>query len=189
MGLAITPSPNTLNTQGKTGYFTSGLVATMVDGRWAVPVYRKEKNLNWDCAPLPVSPSGIEAGHSGSVGFVIPQKSRTKDAAFKLIEFLAGPEGQSAQAASGFNIPNQMDLAATDAFLQPGSKPQNAEIFLKAAAVQRAGDWTYLPDNLWIDQWANYLNDEVRNGDDDLTGFFNTVTARTNEALTKYGAQ
>ena len=36
--------------------------------------------------------------------------------AFKFMEYLAGPIGQAAQAATGFNIPNQMDLAQTKCF-------------------------------------------------------------------------
>ncbi len=182
-GLAIAPSPNTLNTVGKEQYFTSGQVATMVDGRWAVPVYRQASGLVFDCAPLPVCATGIEAGHCGSVGFVIPKNSKHYDEAFTFIEFMAGPEGQAKQAESGFNIPNQKDIANTDVFLQPDQMPQNSIIFVRAAEYQRAGDWNYLSDRLWIDEWADYLNDEVRNGKNNLTDFFNVVTDRTNRTL------
>lgn len=185
-GLAITPSPNTLNTVGKESYFTTGQVATMVDGRWTVPVYRKTAGLNFDCAPLPVSASGIEAGHCGSVGFVIAKRSKHQDAAFKFIEFMSGPEGQAKQAESGFNIPNQKSVANTEVFLQSDKMPKNSVIFVRAAEYQRAGDWNYLSDRLWIDEWADYLNDEVRNGKNNLTDFFNTVTERSNQALLKY---
>jgi len=185
-GLAITPSPNTLNQYGKEQYFTNGLVATMVDGRWAVPVYRKTRGLNFDCAPLPVAPGGIEAGHCGSVGFVIPKRSRRKAEAFKFIEFMAGPEGQAEQAKSGFNIPNQKALSTQELFLQPDKMPKNSIVFVRAAEVQRAGDWNYLADGLWIDQWADYLNDEVRNGKNNLTDFWNEVTDRTNLILKGY---
>ena len=183
MGLAITPSPNTLNTVGKEQYFTSGQVATMVDGRWAVPVYRQASSLKFDCAPLPKAENGIEAGHCGSVGFVIPTNSKHHDEAFTFIEFMSGPEGQAKQAESGFNIPNQKDIAMTDVFLQPGQMPANSIIFVRAAEYQRAGDWNYLVDRLWIDEWADYLNDEVRNGKNNLTDFFNVVTDRTNKTL------
>lgn len=186
MGLAITPSPNTLNTFGKESYFTTGQVATMVDGRWTVPVYRKTRGLNFDCAPLPVAPGGVEAGHSGSVGFVIAKRSRFKDEAFKFIEYMSGPEGQAKQAESGFNIPNQKSVSQTEVFLQSDKMPHNAIVFVRAAEYQRAGDWNYLSDKLWIDQWADYLNDEVRNGKNNLTDFFNEVTDRTNKVLEKY---
>ncbi len=186
MGLAITPSPNTLNTVGKESYFTTGQVATMVDGRWTVPVYRKVKGLNFDCAPLPVAKGGVEAGHSGSVGFVIAKRSRHQDEAFKFIEYMSGPEGQAKQAESGFNIPNQKSVSQTEVFLQSDKMPKNSIIFTRAAAFERAGDWNYLSDKLWIDQWADYLNDEVRNGRNNLTDFFNVVTNRTNKVLEGY---
>lgn len=186
MGLEITPSPNTLNTVGKDQYFTSGQVAVMADGRYAVPIYRQSDELIFDCAPLPRCKDGIEAGHSESVGFAIPSKSKNPEAAFKFIEYMAGPEGQAKQAESGFNIPNQISVANTDAFLQPEQMPANSIIFVRAAEYQEPGDWTYLSDRLWIDQFATYLNDDVRNGRAALTDFFKTVTDATNEALKEY---
>ncbi|MDR2202318.1 MAG: extracellular solute-binding protein [Clostridiales bacterium] len=186
-GFAVTPSPDTLSTMGKSGYFTGGKVAMMVDGRWATVTYRKNiKSFDWDVAPLPKAKNGIEAGHSGSMGMAINAKSKVKNAAWKFCEFIAGSVGQSAQAETGFNIPNQKSIANTDLFLQPDKKPANSTIFLNAARVQRAGDWAYLSDGLWIEEWAPVLNDDVRNQKKNLTQFFAEVTDRTNAALLKY---
>lgn len=187
MGLAITPTPDTLSTIGKSGYFTSGKVAMMVDGRWATVTYRENiKNFTWNVAPLPKAEKGVEAGHSGSVGMGIWAKSKVKDEAWKFCEYIAGATGQSAQAATGFNIPNQKSIANTEVFLQSDKLPKNASIFLKAAEVQRAGDWAYLPDGLWIEEWAPVLNGDVRNGKKNLTQFFADVTNATNISLAKY---
>ncbi len=185
-GYAIAPSPNTVNSFGKQAYFTSGKVSMMVDGRWAVLNYRKNMKYDWDCAPLPKASNGTEAGHSGSIGFGIWSKSKIKDKAFKLIEYLAGPEGQTAQAETGYCIPNQMSISKTEVFLQSDKKPSNSEVFVKAAAYEEAGDWTYLPDSLWIDQWSTVLNNEVRNGKKTLTQFFSEVTDRTDSYLLRY---
>lgn len=187
MGYAVSPSPDTLNTVGKSGYFTSGKTSMMVDGRWATTTYRKNiKEFAWDVAPLPKAKDGVEAGHSGSMGLAISQKTKVKNAAWKFCEFIAGPEGQKAQAKTGFNIPNQKSIANTDDFLQPDQSPKNSIIFLRAAEVQRPGDWTYLPDTMWIDKWAPTLNGDVRNGKMNLTEFFAAVTAKTNSALAEY---
>ena len=182
-GLEVTPSPNTLNTVGKESYFSSGRVAIMDDRRAAVPVYRQTTSLEFDCAPHPVAPNGIQAGHSGSVGFCIPTNSKHKDAAFKFIEFMAGEEGQTKQAESGFNIPNQKTASMTESFLQTDQCPKNSIIFVRAAEYQKAGDWNYLMDDLWIDVWADRLNDEVRNGRWNLTQFFENITDASNRAL------
>jgi hypothetical protein len=52
--------------------------------------------------------------------------------------------------------------------------PRNSKIFIRAAEVQGAGDWWYLTDNAWIDDWAGVLNGDVRNGVKSMTEFFNS---------------
>ena len=88
-----------------------------------------------------------------------------KAEAWKFIEFLSGPVGQTAFAEAGFTIPNTMDLANSDVFLQPGKNPANAQIFVDAAYYQRTGDWGYLPSKAWINEWANPLNSDVLGGE------------------------
>ena len=192
-GYGITPSPASIGGDaGKTQAFAQGEIAMLVDGRWNVSYFRDADsgvNFTWDVCPLPmyrdydvdgfgaernVTVHGIEAGHSGSVGLCINNNSSLKAAAWKFIEFVASEEGQSAQAAKGFAIPLQKDLANSEVFLQSGQMPKNSKIFLKAAEIQGAGDWWYLTDNAWIDDWAGVLNGDVRNGKKSMTEFFNS---------------
>ncbi|MDR0425740.1 MAG: extracellular solute-binding protein [Clostridiales bacterium] len=186
-GLAITPPPQS----DKVGRFRAGGasngIAMLVDGRWTTAVLRRTPPaFDWDVAPLPRAATGVEAGHSGSVGLAINSKSVLKNTSWKLIEYLAGPEGQTAQSLTGFNIPNQKSIANSEVFLQSDQKPANAAIFLRAAEVQGPGDWAFLPDDSWIEYWAPTLNTTVRGGTMDLTTFFNTVQDATNVALARY---
>ena len=194
-GYGITPTPSSIGSDaGKTQAFVEGEIAMLVDGRWNVSYFRDADsgcNFTWDVCPLPmyreydvegfgaereVTIHGIEAGHSGSVGLCINKNSKLKAAAWKFIEFVASEEGQAAQAEKGFAIPLQKELANTDVFLQPGKMPQNSKIFLKAAEIQGAGDWWYLTDHKWIDDWAGILNGDVRNGKKSMTEFFESKT-------------
>ena len=50
--------------------------------------------------------------------------------------------------------------------------PKNAVVFIEAAEVQTPGDWWYLKDKKWIDDWAGLLNGDVRNGKKSLSEFF-----------------
>lgn len=184
--LKISPKPNTLNSVGKTNYFSSGKVAMMVDGRWAVVNLRNDADFNWDVAPLPKHKNGNVAGHSGSMAYGIWSNSSKPLASYKFIEFMAGSEGQTALAKTGFNVPNQISIANSDVFLQPDQKPRNAVVFLEAAEIQRPGDWTYLPDNAWIQEWAPTLNGSVLNGEMSVDDFFNQVTKDTNNVLKRY---
>lgn len=106
----------------------------------------------WDVLPVPVSPhTGRPAGWSGSVGLAVSPACSHPDAAWRLVEFLSGPEGQAAQARTGFQIPNQRWLSTTAVFLQPGERPAHADVFLAAARFQQAGPPTHTPDGEWWD--------------------------------------
>lgn len=144
----ISPDSRALQAMNDGQMFETGKLAMQIQGRWQVPAYRK-LDFDWDVAPLPTG--GKWNGWSGSVGFSVYSKSKNPEAAFKLIEYLAGEEGQKLQSELGFAIPNFKSMAGTDVFLQPGQKPANAQVFIKAAENQAAGPWTYTPNNKWWD--------------------------------------
>ena len=205
-GYGVTPTPSSIGSDaGKTQAFAQGEIAMLVDGRWNVSYFRDADsgvNFVWDVCPLPmyrdydvdgfgaernITVHGIEAGHSGSVGLCINNNSQLTAASWKFIEFVASEEGQSAQAAKGFAIPLQKDLANSEVFLQSDQMPRNSKIFIDAAEIQGAGDWWYLTDNAWIDDWAGVLNGDVRNGKKSMTEFFNSKQFEdTYDKLLKY---
>ena len=172
------------------------------------PGQAKKGGFEWDVAPLPmykeyyeagdtipagksvgdVKVHGVEAGHSGSVALSINARSLKKEAAWKFVEFIGGTTGQTAQSKSGFAIPSQKELASNEeVFLQSTKCPRNSSVFIKAAEVQTPGDWWFLKDKLWITDWANVLNTDVRNGKVTLSYFesCNAFTS-TNANLRKY---
>ena len=191
-GYGICPDPKSIGGDGsKAIAFTEGNVAMLVDGRWNVTNFRQvmdRTNITqfghpfaWDVAPLPmykeydeegnVTVHGVEAGHSGSVALCINAKTKYPNAAWKFAEYIGGRTGQAAQAESGFAIPSQKDLANSEIFLQTNKNPKNSIVFVRAAQHQTPGDWWYLRDNNWIDDWAGDLNGEVRNGNKTLSAF------------------
>jgi len=193
-GYGICPAPTSVGGDaGKVAAFSNGQVAMLVDGRWSTVNYRAtmDGKYDWDVAPLPqykeyyaagdaipagkevgdVKVHGIEAAHSGSVALCINAKSQKKNAAWKFAEYIGGRTGQTAQAESGFAIPSQMDLANSEVFLQSNKNPRNSIVFVRAAAYETPGDWWYLRDKMWIDDWAGVLNGDVRNGKLTLSQF------------------
>jgi len=205
-GYGVTPTPSSIGSDaGKTQAFAQGEIGMLVDGRWDVTYFRDPDsgiNFTWDVCPLPmyraydaegfgpereVTVHGIEAGHSGSVGLCISNNSVVKNAAWKFIEFVGSEEGQAAQAAKGFAIPLQKELANSEVFLQTDKMPRNSKIFIDAAEIQGAGDWWYLTDNAWIDDWAGILNGDVRNGKKTMTEFFESSAFKnTYQKLLEY---
>ena len=200
-GHEVTPYPNSIGgDSGKTAAFATGKVAMLVDGRWNVTNFREQMDgkYEWDVAPLPmykeydaegnVKVHGVPAGHSGSVGVAINAKTQVPNAAWKFLEYIGGEYGQSVQSKTGFAIPLQKHLALDDEiFLQSSQNPRNSIIFIEAAENQKAGDWWYLRDNEWINEWANLLNGSVRNGNKTLTDFYNSTEYNATYAtLLKY---
>lgn len=169
--------------------FETGRVAITTNGRWATTGYRATLPFEWDVRPNPVGPSGeitsymnqddcTFAGWSGSVGLAIiagSQGEANAEQAYRFIEYLAGAEGQIEQSALGFQIPNQVSVAQTDAFLQPDQMPANSQIFLEAARCESPGPWTQTPlygqwfdDNWWNGVWPRVVIDGVALAEDEL---------------------
>ncbi len=200
-GYEVCPAPSALGGDGaKTENFTSGNLCMLVDGRWNVTNFRDNKivSFDWDVAPLPIykeydsngdiTVQGVTAGHSGSVGLAINQyaSAAKKAAAWKFVEYLGGPVGQTAQSLTGFAIPSQMSIAMDETngvFLNQKDnsgnllRPLNAKIFIDAAMHEHEGDWAYLKTgSAWIDAWAGSLNGDVRNGTMSFAQFLNHST-------------
>ena len=203
LGYGVSMGANSLGTADAEDYFISGKFGMFVDGRWEVPTLRENMSENekwgagsWNVAPLPVykeydaegnvTVHGVAGGHSGSMGLAIAEGSRNKEAAFEFLKFVAGEEGQSAQAEAGFAIPNQIALANDAVFLQPGCDPVNAIVFVEAAKVQRPGDWWSLTNSMWIDDWANFLNYTVRENKATVDEMFEKYAEATQEKLYEY---
>ncbi len=193
-GYGICPSPTSVGGDaGKVAAFADGQVAMLVDGRWSTVNFRKKMNgrYDWDVCPMPqykeyyvdgddipagksvgdVKVHGVEAAHSGSVALCINAKSTKKNAAWIFAEYIGGATGQTAQAKSGFAIPSQKSIANSEVFLQSDQNPRNSIVFVRAAQFETPGDWWYLRDKLWIDDWAGVLNGDVRNGKKTLSQF------------------
>ncbi len=200
----VSMGAQSLGTQQAEDLFAAGTIGMFVDGRWETTFLRTSNMAkgSWDVAPLPVykeydkndnydgeakvTVHGIQAGHSGSVGLAIAEGSKVKTAAWMFLRYVAGEAGQTSQAEAGFCIPNQIELANSDVFLQKDQDPKNSIVFVEAAEVETPGDWWYLPDGDWITDWANDLNYEVREGRMTLDQLWANNADETQEVLYDY---
>lgn len=145
----IRPTEQQLSSMSYGQMFESGRVAITTNGRWGVTGYRNTLDFAWSVIPNAVGPSGTIttyqnqtdcsfSGWSGSVGIAVIAGSAGEenlDQAFRFIEYIAGSVGQTEQSALGFQIPNQISVAQTDAFLQPDQYPGNAKFSLRRHAA------------------------------------------------------
>ncbi len=204
-GLDISPNPNTFTTGNTyTSYFIQGEVAMVVN----YSIYMSEiaealdaYGLKWDVAPLviykeyedPTDPQndtvkiqGKAAGHNNSTALVVRRRSTKKDKAAAFIAWAASEAGQRIRAHDGF-FPNQGSLLNEVRFPE-GVAPQNVQVFADAIEFQGAGDWWYMPDYVWINEWAVPLNSKVRNGTKNYgySVWYNEVITLTNTTLKNY---
>lgn len=200
-GLNIAPNPITFNNRTRQNYWFSGKMAMLVDYSTYIEIFSREAEANdfeWDVAPLivykeytnPMDPNcdtvkvkGKQAGECNSKAMVTREGSKVKEAAAQFISWMASKEGQSIRAEKG-HFPNQKELLADIQY--NGYAPKNVTVFSEALEYQGAGDWWYLPDDAWIQVWANPLNSEVRNGTKSYDLWKKTAIPDTNKKLLEY---
>ncbi len=128
----VCPSPSQLTSMGGMGtadMFTSGKVAMFFSGIWKTPTFREIKNFKWDVVMFPKGPKGKRAFPTGGSGYAVTKQSRNKKAAWKLITYLAGKEGQEKLAQTGLAQPAMMDVAKSKYFLD-NQPPKHKDIVL-----------------------------------------------------------
>jgi multiple sugar transport system substrate-binding protein len=88
-------------------------------------------------------------------GYGIASTATDPAAAWKLVRFLGGPEGQKLLATTGLAQPAIKKLAASKVFLD-GQKPLNKKMLLKAAekgyTSPALGSWSEFYDGIWRPQ-------------------------------------
>lgn len=111
--------------------FMKGKLAMILNGCWAMPLYRKEVGFRWDIAPFPKGEAGSVVDADAS-GWVISKKTHQPEKAWKLVEFLASKKASEAFTQPGLIIPARKDVAASQVFLRPGEAPEHGHYFLDA---------------------------------------------------------
>jgi multiple sugar transport system substrate-binding protein len=128
--------------------FANGGLAMILQSRRSTPLFRTITEFEWDVAPLPRWRE--EAGILHSDAYCITAGSKRKDAAWTFMEFALGPEGQRIAARTGRTVPSLVEVAESEAFLDPTQPPRHAQVFLDAIphlrAVPTISTWPEIED-------------------------------------------
>jgi multiple sugar transport system substrate-binding protein len=139
--------------------FLHGTLGMYLNSRVAVPTLRTISSFQWDVAPLPVAPGGGPASILHSDAYCMSAGSPDHTAAWRFIEFAMGIEGQQILAESGRTVPSRIDVANSDAFLDPDQPPRSSHVYLDAEAylrtTPRTASWPR------VEREANALLEEV----------------------------
>jgi multiple sugar transport system substrate-binding protein len=141
----VMPSSSENKTLGGGGMasFINGDLALFHSGIWKTPTFRRITAFQWDVAPFPRKAGVAKPRYwSGGSGYAMRQGAANPEACWKLIRFMAGPDGQRRMAATGLAQPALMAMAESPAFLD-GQDPKNKKMLLACAqAAQPGPSWT-----------------------------------------------
>ncbi len=124
--LKIAPPAAVTKEQGKSELFAGGRGATYNNGRWMVPLFRKS-NFKWDVMPMPQKDQRAQL-LTGSI-FGIYKGAKNPDAAWKLLSYVVGKEGQAKMTELGLLLPSRKSVAESDVFLK-STPPQNNRVYI-----------------------------------------------------------
>lgn len=115
--------------------FLNGRTAMFLNSRRGVPTYRRIDGFDWDVAALPRKEQAAGILHSDA--YCMAAATEDKDAAWTFIEFANSPAGQAIVARSGRTVPSLIEVAESEAFLDPEAKPANSRVFLDTVPTLR----------------------------------------------------
>jgi multiple sugar transport system substrate-binding protein len=94
--------------------FNQGRMAFMISGNWelaGIPKYAPD--MDWSYTYIPVPKEGDDsATWAGGWSGVIPEGAKETEAAFKFLQYLCGPDGQTTYYKINNNIPTLLELQA-----------------------------------------------------------------------------
>lgn len=134
--------------------FEAGRVAMAITGPWRIPDYQLLDRFRWNLALVPEGPGGRQTRYAGS-GFSIWKNTPQPEAAWKLVEFLVGPESMAKMAVLGSDLPPQRSVART-AFLREDT-PWDEEVFVRAMDYEVQ----IFPQEVWWEDLFRRMQDEL----------------------------
>ena len=137
--------------------FPNQKIATHANGFWVMSGLTKVK-FGWDIAPMWRGKK--QAVSAFGSGLAISRTSKQRDKAFKAIDFLTSAEAQKVIIASGQDVPADLEVQKSQAFLKPSWMKTDVDmgVFAESSAfVFRA---PFIPEwNQMIDTISNGLAD------------------------------
>ena len=124
----VTPPEEEAESEDLVSRFASGRLGMLMESRRIVPTLREAAAFRWDVAPFPTIRSPASVLHTD--GYCLTAGSPRIDGAWRFLEFALGPEGQRIMAETGRTVPSLVEVAASDAFLEPSQDPPSSEVYL-----------------------------------------------------------
>jgi multiple sugar transport system substrate-binding protein len=116
-------------------WFERGKLGMIAGYRPLVPQLRLVQGLDFDVMPMPVLDSGATVGDV--TGMCLSKKAESTSAAADFMVYELGVDAVSRVTRTGYLLPANLEVALTDAFLQPGRMPEHAVVFTNTIRSMR----------------------------------------------------
>ncbi|MFD5161257.1 extracellular solute-binding protein [Streptomyces hawaiiensis] len=134
--------------------FPNQKVATHANGFWVMSGLTKV-TFGWDIAPMWRGKK--QAVSAFGSGLAISRTSKQRDNAFKAIDFLTSPEAQTEIIASGQDVPANLEVQKSQAFLKPSWMKTDVDMGVFAESSEFVFRAPFIPE------W-NEMQDVISNG-------------------------
>jgi len=161
--------------------FAQGKVAMMFERSGSLPYLQSTiKNFDWDIAPPPAKMD--QSTEASDVVFAIPSKAKHADAAWKLLKYLASPEGGQIVGQGNAYVP--VNIAAAKAlYAKRSGKP--ASVQLLADSAQHLTATTKTDNTLGARQIYRPALDDVYNCNKSASDVLQGVKSQVDTALAR----
>jgi multiple sugar transport system substrate-binding protein len=179
----VSPSPLDMESLSGTP-FRNGRLSMITSGSWTLAALDAAPGFNYGVAPLPMGRR--RAVVANGVAHAIATSSPHKDAAWKLVSFLSGPEGQRLLARSGTSIPALRSVASSPNFLGAGKAGVDRAVFLTSMASAHT-----LPFTPGLARWGGAVLqalDRVWLGERSPEAAMKEIEGKVNAVLAENGA-
>jgi multiple sugar transport system substrate-binding protein len=120
---------------GNEQMFMSGRSAMYVSGFWMSSTFQAITKFKWDVGPLPKGK--VRKTMLANAGWCVGKDTKHLKETLAFLKFCAGKEGQAIVSKGGHDVPILKSVAESDAFLVPGTLPENKKVFLEEIKYSR----------------------------------------------------
>lgn len=177
----VAPQPNDAEVDHAM-YFMAGKAAMVFSYRWFITFLDPLKRYEWRIASIPRGK--VNVNFAGAVGFAMSSQCKQKKAAWRLIEYLCGPDGQSEFVKCRWGVPTLKELAAdVKKFEDPAHPNYNYKLFAEEAKHSIIAEVSpYIPEQKLGDLCMNE-RDKLFMGKQTVEQTLKSIVAQTNRIM------
>ncbi len=121
--------------------FQTGVCAMTISNPWGFARYRRGATFTWDCAPMPLGPTGGKGASLSSDSLSIYRGSKNPDVAWQFTDELLSFESQKAYCTE-FKGPQPVHKEAFQYWLRPEDPPKHQQLFIDALEYAECPMWS-----------------------------------------------